>query len=628
MRRSPIFLVVRAALISFSVLIAFSVGSLALSRGDAYRCVVLYDGYTVAPKTYILDTVTGQTVLDRREVQRLFTTESPDGTARAGFVQRFGERATMTLLLETPTGERVVQTGIDASSQSNGFQQIAWARDGRAFAFMWRDTARRRFLSIADADGAIRQTIPYTRTVDSHPTLDPVTIAGWSGDGRYLVIAEFDGRRFYHHVFAAADLSPQSSLLATLPVSAADLSPAGDQIAAIALDAVGAAHLHLLSLSGASAPVSVPLPVNALSWGVSWSPTGEYVVVKRISGCQTAACTEAGWHFDLYARDGTPAGLGLRGMGLGGNVSGILPAMWHGDQWVWVERIDNGSRYDLVRVDAATGARTLLVTDLVPEYADDLFHIPPDAVWNSIFTNEATYPISADPRLIVPYYADSAIAVDLLDAATGERRALLRGIDSLARTHFSTGSDFWWGGDDSAWLAWKNADDEAFLTVIDARAGTQITSQASRAIWRPGWIDAQTIGYIDPRTDRYGLLLFNTVTGTTTPLIAVDPNAISWRAALTTDGGMVAAAAGNSDFVGKALTLIDLVDASTQRVLTREAAGTFVWSPDGRHIAFAEYANRQGNIAISDRLGSVVQRFTPPQFTTTPFIQFVAWTQC
>ena len=164
--------------------------------------------------------------------------------------------------------------------------------------------------------------------------------------------------------------------------------------------------------------------------------------------------------------------------------------------------------------------------------------------------------------------------------------------------------------------------------MIDTRAGTQITSQASRAIWRPGWIDAQTIGYIDPRPDRYGLLLFNTVTGATTPIIAVDPNAISWRAALTADGGTVAASAGDSDFVGKALTLIDLVGGSTERVISRASAGTFVWSPDGQHIAFAEYANRQGNIGISDRLGSAVQRFTPPQFAATPFIQFVAWTQC
>ncbi|MBN8639402.1 MAG: hypothetical protein J0M07_29055, partial [Anaerolineae bacterium] len=73
MRRSVLFLFIRAALIALGLLVVLSAGSLALSRGDAYRCVVLYDGYTVAPVTYILDTATGHTVLDRREVQRLYS---------------------------------------------------------------------------------------------------------------------------------------------------------------------------------------------------------------------------------------------------------------------------------------------------------------------------------------------------------------------------------------------------------------------------------------------------------------------------------------------------------------------------------------------------------------------------
>jgi hypothetical protein len=628
MRRSALFLFTRAALIALGLLVVLSAGSLALSRGDAYRCVVLYDGYTVAPVTYILDTATGHTVLDRREVQRLYSVDSPDGTARAGFVQRFGERATMTLLLDTPQGQRVVQTGIDASSQSNGFQQIAWARDGSAFAFMWRDLARRRFLTIADASGTIRQSIPYTRTVDSHPTLDPVTLAGWSGDSQYLIIAEFDGRRFYHHVYTAADLTPQPSPLSTVPVLTAELAPHGTQIAAISIDAVGAAHLVLADVSGARDLIDVPLQHDALSWRLAWSPTGAHIAVERISGCQTASCAEAGWHFELYTSAGTSAAPSLRGLGLGGSASGILPAQWQGDQWVWVERVDDESRYDLVRLDVPTGARTLLVPDLVPEYADDLFFVPPNTVWNSIFTNGAIFPMSAEPRAVVPFYDGELLGVDLVDVATGSRTALLRGVDMLAHTHFGSGSDFWWGGADSAWVSWIAPNGDAFLTVIDTRAGTFSTSPASRAVWRPQWIAADAIGFIDPRPDDYALMLFDTVAGTATPLIRVDPNTIAWRAALTADSGMVAAAAGGSDFIGKPLTLIDLVDASTQRVLSHQSAGTFVWSPDGARIAFAENSNRQANIAISDRLGSAVQRFTPPQFTTTPFIQFVAWTQC
>ncbi|MBK9746700.1 MAG: PD40 domain-containing protein [Chloroflexi bacterium] len=576
MRRSALFLFTRAALIALGLLVVLSAGSLALSRGDAYRCVVLYDGYTVAPVTYILDTATGHTVLDRREVQRLYSIDSPDGTARAGFVQRFGERATMTLLLDTPQGQRIVQTGIDASSQSNGFQQIA----------------------------------------------------GWSGDSQYLVIAEFDGRRFYHHIFNAADLTPQPSPLATLPVLTAELAPHGTQIAAISIDAVGAAHLVLADVSGARDLIDVPLQHDALSWRLAWSPTGAHVAVERISGCQTASCAEAGWHFEIYTPEGTPAAPSLRGLGLGGSASGILPAQWQGDQWVWVERVADGGRYDLVRLDVPTGARTLLVPDLVPEYADDLFFVPPNAVWNSIFTNGAIFPISAEPRAIVPFYDGELLGVDLVDTATGIRTELLRGVDMLAHTHFGSGSDFWWGGADSAWVSWIAPNGDAFLTVIDTRAGTASTSPASRAVWRPQWIAADAIGFIDPRPDDYALMLFDTVAGTATPLIRVDPNTIAWRAALTIDSGMVAAAAGGSDFIGKPLTLIDLVDASTQRVLSHESAGTFVWSPDGTRIAFAENSNRQANIAISDRLGSAVQRFTPPQFTTTPFIQFVAWTQC
>lgn len=630
LKPSWIAVLARAALLITLALIALSAGSVALSRGEAYRCVVLYDGYTVAPMTYILDTGRGQWALDRREPQRLWSVESPDGRLTAAFVQRFGERATMALQIEDAAGAAVIaQTGIDASSTSDGYQQVAWSRDSGAFALMWRDTARRRFLSVGGADGMIRYTVPYVRGVDSHPTLDPVTIAGWTGDGRFLAVAEHAGAQTFLRFFRADGLAPQPTVLEGLPVIALDFAPVGDSLAAISLDAVGTAHLHIVSISGEGDPVSVPMQFNALTWGVVWSPTAAYVAVTRISGCQNESCADAGWHFDLYGRDGALNAAMLRGLGLTGNSSGILPAMWAGDRWVWAERAADGERLDLTLWETDTRQRQILRADLVASFADDMFRVPADAEWASIFTNQALFPMAEDSRLIVPYTLPSgAINVELIDTATDERRALLQGAARLARTHFSVGSDFWWGSPDSAWLSWEDAEARAFITIADLRGAAQITSpHSSRAVSRPQWIDSARLAFIDPRSDGYRLVLFDTHAGTQTPLIAVERNAIYWRAAISADGGTLAAAAGSSEFTGTPLKLVNLLDGG-EIVVSQATAGTFVWSPDGEQIAFGEYANRRGGVGVADRDGGRVERYTFAAFASTPFIQFVGWTRC
>lgn len=629
---APLWLTLaRAALIAALGLTALSLGGIALAQlpNDDARCIVLYDGFTVAPVTYLFDTQRGQLALDRREVQRLFSTVSPDGKTRAGFVQRFGEQATMTLLVEdVATGAaRIVQGGIDDSSSSDGEDQIAWAGDSSAFSFMWRDTARRRFLSISGADGVIRRTIPYTRSVDSHPTLDPVIIAGWTGDNAYVIVAEYANNRFFYRAFAAPDLTPQPTPLDGVPVVTAALSPSGDQVAALTVDDTNAVTLRLISIGGAHDPILIPMELTPLAWQIAWSPSGEYL---------TVAHRLTRWYYDLYRHDGMPITQVVSRAPSPAYV-GTLPALWVGDRWLWTES-DEGVETDAAPIrlsafDAATGERSTLVSNLVPDFADDLFYVPTGAAWLSRFTNQALFPMTRDPRLIVPTYAaDGSITVDLFDAATGERQSLLTGAARLIRTHYGLGSNFWSAEGAAAWFVWvagtSGSDEQTFISVATIETGAQVTSNGTnRAVWRPDWIDGAHIGFIDPQPDGVFLELLNVETGDQRRLTAITANSSQWRAALSPDGGMAAVTAGNSDFTGKPFTLVDL-RADTRQNISQTAAGTFLWSPDGERIAFAEYASSRANLVISSRDGTRVERYAPVPLASTPLVQYVAWTGC
>lgn len=618
---------IRALLVTTLTLIALTWLSVTLARGNEYRCLLLYDGYTVAPEIYILDTTRGHLAQDRREAWSLYRAASPDGQTAAAFVERFGEHATMTLRMEWDDGTtRVVLTGVDGSSTADGYRQLAWANDGSAFAVMWRDTARRRYLTTVDAVGTLRRSVEYTRTVTSHPTLDPVIIAGWSGDGAYVVTAEYAAQEYYYYFFRAADLAPQPTALDGVPLIDAELAPHGDTIAAITINPVGTPELLIASISGARDLIRVPLLTNGLGWGVSWSPSGDHLVVERTVGCQANSCAAAGWHFDVFARDGTPRQMGLRGTGLNPNPSLILPGMWEGERWIWVERAESG-RYDLSAVEARTGTREIMQRDLVADYADDMFYVPPDAERLSVFTNQPRYPMSRDPRLIVPFHAADGIAVDLINGATGERRALLRGVDRLMATHFGIGSDFWTDDSFSAWLSWESGG-QAGITVADMLTGRQTTSDgALRAIWRPQQIDERHIGFIDPQPEGYALYLLDTISGEQTRLMPIERNATFWQAAISPNDHLIAAAGGNSALTAKPLMLLNRATGE-RRVLSETAVGEFLWSPDGEGLAFTEQVDRRAVIAVTDRYGENIRRFSPAEIAGTPLVEFVAWTRC
>ena len=287
--------------------------------------------------------------------------------------------------------------------------------------------------------------------------------------------------------------------------------------------------------------------------------------------------------------------------------------MWSGDRWVWAERIGDALTYNLSTLDMRTGARETLITNLVEDYADDMFYVPPTAEWSSIFTNFRVFPMSLDSRVIVPFYAEDGIAVDLLDTTTGERRPLLRGINFLMRTHYGFGSHFWSEDGESARIMWTREGEtglEAFITVVNVRDGTQVTSSsASRTIWRPQWVDSAHIGFIDPRTDGFSLYLLDTITGEQKNMLPIGVDTTYWRAALTPNGQLAAVTSGNSEFTGKPLTLINLRDDSRQ-VISESAAGSFLWSPDGEHVAFVSSREGDAEIYRMNKDGSCPARLT------------------
>jgi len=627
LRRLVVIVVVLLALLSGGVILLAQMST----TGSTAHCLTVQDLSGSDISTILLDTTRGRKFHMPATEGYTLGRVSPDEQYYAvTFLENDVMQLAFAPILENGRIGSVthIRSGVISSASFYAPLKFMWSPDSAALIYLWGDIAAgQRYVSVYDMQTRTDTAYPLTRRDGDAERYVDFTLLGASNSGEVFGVGEtFDGKPYYRF-YTLHPLTPVSTPLDDVPLYDPVWSPQGDRLAALNIDRDG---MELLISDLNATSLTIPLAISSRDIRkLVWSPDGNFIAIASIIADRERRVER--WRFDLIHRDGSPAALDLYGMHITSVdlLPNVLPAMWHGEAWVWIEQINDLPV--LVSLDTASNERTTLVRDLVRTRSVDMFYVGSEAWREQVFSPTPLY-VSSSPRLVVPRHTDDGwISVDLLDLDTGEFTPVVSGAETLEALTLSDFSDLWSSDGRAVTVVWSTghaSTRRSYFTIYDLETGAVHTTSGDAAqIIAVSKIDETRYAFVNQTGSDYALRLLDPATGEEQEIAPLPPYSMSFQAALSPDNARFAVYASNARSAGGLGTMI-VTDMQTSTVISENAITAPYWSPDGTRFAFLEYENRRGSVIVLSPEGERIDEFQALLAHYNPSLWLGGWSNC
>lgn len=539
---------------------ALGLGSVALGRVSAETtCVHYASGFQTPDRARMLDLRSGLDATDPyAATEQRWSWISGDYELITRSWRGNANRSDVYLRrLNDPTdpGQRI-QSGVDGAWTL----QARWSPDGERVAFIWRDQDGNSWLSHAQLGEPTPDPIPLNESARSDQSVNPFGgwyVHGWSGDGRWISLAQQTSTSFHYSLWSLETMQ-KSDLQLPTALYDAEWSPAEPIMAAIG---AGDSGYSLWLVRPDAEPTIVQSPPDALFSGthrLAWSRDGQYVTVSTLVTALRNADRQPHWRHDIYSAAGQPLALDITGHVVRVPVEldaysqtvstqDVIPAMWSGDgRWVTLENATahiGGVNLELVAVDPISGTREVLTRGILPEYAGDMFAIrlnPPSRVRSDPF--RGPFEPQGD-YIVVPVRAAAGTRVNLLHLDDLRSEILVEDADEIVDQvlHFGVAQPFWsWGGERVA-VVWMK-DGAAFMSIAQVASGERFQmATGAMGITYHDWPRPEWLTYVTHHDAGQRLHLLNSLTGEDWMLVDSATPIDNWGVTIAPSGTAAAA---------------------------------------------------------------------------------------